>query len=105
MGKEEIKVPKKVFSMFNKGQDALGVLENTIIKITSRFNQYGFTDKTEEKFLVENKGKKVSMELRSGASLVGTLELIDKYRIGIKINDDIHYYYKHAIISYGSETD
>lgn len=80
--------------------DSLKILENTVKKLSSRFAQYGFNDSKEEDFLNENKDKNIILELLNNESVDGTLESIDKYRIGIKINDKMHYFYKHAIIGY-----
>jgi sRNA-binding regulator protein Hfq len=102
MSKEMIKLPKKFFSRSSKKNDNLSKLENTIIKVASRYNQYGFIDPTEEKFLEENKGKKITVELSNNQDITGILEVIDKYRIGIILDSEVHYYYKHAVISYYS---
>ncbi len=80
-------------------QDSLKILENTVKRLTNRFNQYGFNDSKEEDFLNENKGKKITVELQD-KELEGILESIDKYRIGLIIDDRLYYYYKHAIVGY-----
>jgi sRNA-binding regulator protein Hfq len=100
MDKDVIKVPKKLFSRSKKITDNLGKLENTVIKIASRYNQYGFMDPTEEQFLEQNQGKKVTVELVNKQDITGILESIDKYRIGILIDSDVNYYYKHAVVAY-----
>lgn len=100
MGKEIIKVPKKFFSEGKGKQDKLATLENTIIKITSKFNRYGFSDKTEEAFLKEFKGKNITIEFLNNMKKTGKLELIDKYKIIIEIDGKIYHYYKHAILCY-----
>lgn len=82
-----------------KKQDALTILENTVKKLTNRFEQYGFNDSKEEEFLVENKGKTLIVELQD-KKIEGTLEYIDKYRICITVDNKKHYFYKHAIMGY-----
>ncbi len=82
-----------------KKQDALTILENTIKKLSNRFEQYGFNDSKEEDFLNENKGKQITIELQD-KQIEGILENIDKYRICINLDGTLHYFYKHAIIGY-----
>jgi sRNA-binding regulator protein Hfq len=80
-------------------QDSLKILENTIKKLTNRFNQFGFNDSKEEEFLLENRGKEVVLELETG-TVEGKLDSIDKYRIAIEVEGTMKYYYKHACVGY-----
>lgn len=82
-----------------KKQDALTILENTVKKLSNRFEQYGFNDSKEEEFLRTNKDKTIVIELNN-QEIEGTLNSIDKYRISVNIDDKPHYFYKHAIIGY-----
>ncbi len=91
--------PPKDLVTKQKKQDALEILENTVKKLSNRFNQYGFNDSKEEEFLSENKGKIITIELVD-RKIEGILESIDKYRICMKIDDKDHYFYKHAVIGY-----
>ncbi len=105
MGKETIKVPKKVFGTDKNSKDPIAPIEKKIIKVTSKFNQYGFIDPTEEEFLNKYRGKKILVELKNGQNKEGILVNIDKYRLSIKIDDTTHNYYKHAIICYSSDDE
>ena len=102
MSKENIKVPNKFFSLGKDKKGSLSILENTVRKVASRFNQYGFIDPTEEGFLKENSGKDIILELSNKTKKTGKLNSIDKYRISIipEGSDKVHYYYKHAVICY-----
>ncbi len=103
MAREQIEVPKPLFGKYKKNKknkNNLIRLEEETIKVASKYNQYGFVDPTEEKFLSENKGKDITVELSNNKDVIGKLHSIEKYRIGILVDNAIKYYYKHAIISY-----
>ncbi len=104
MGKT-IKVPKKVFGQNKNIKDPVAPIEKKIMKVTSKFNQYGFIDPTEEEFLDKYRGKKILVELKNGQNKEGILVNIDKYRLSIKLDDTTHNYYKHAIICYSSDDE
>ncbi len=96
---KKIKVKKPVEQQPRSKQDALKILENTVKKLTNRFNQYGFNDSKEEDFFQENKGKEMIIELPN-QEIEGVLESLDKYRIGVKKDGKLIYFYKHAIVGY-----
>ncbi len=103
MNKELIKVPPKFFGKELNKSDTLTKLESNLRKTASKFNQYGFVDNTEEIFLAENRGKKVTIELKNGKEITGILDSLDKYRIQIYTDDSVYFFYKHAVVSYCAE--
>lgn len=105
MVRDLIRVPKKLFSKNKDKKDTLSGLEKKIMKVASRYMQYGFIDPTEENFLDMYKDKKVLIELRNSQNKEGLLKSIDKYRMSIEIDGCIHSYYKHAIVSYSSNEE
>lgn len=80
-------------------QDTLKILENTVKKLSNRFNQYGFNDSKEEDFFNENQGKVLIIEFPN-KEIEGKLISLDKYRIGVEQDEKIIYFYKHAIVGY-----
>jgi sRNA-binding regulator protein Hfq len=97
---KKIRINKKVSSKKDKSkQDSLKIIENTLKKLENRYKQFGFNDSKEEDFFNENQGEEIVLQLKT-QEVSGTLEFIDKYRIGINQDGKTVYYYKHAIISY-----
>ncbi len=95
---KKIKINKKSFGNKAK-QDALKILENTVKKLQNRYKQFGYNDSKEEEFVRENKGKEIVLQLKT-KDVSGSLDFVDKYRIGIIQDKKLIYYYKHAIVGY-----
>jgi uncharacterized Fe-S cluster-containing protein len=99
---KKIKINKRpVFekNKFDKKQDSLKILDNTIKKLQNRYKQFGYNDSKEEDFLNENKGSEVVLQLKN-KDVSGILDAIDKYRITIIQEGKPVHYYKHAVASY-----
>ncbi len=54
----------------------------------------------EPEFKKENLGKKILIETTNHKKIEGELQDIDKYRLIIKTDDKVKYYYKHSIVRY-----
>ncbi len=98
---KKIKINKKthVQRRDKPKQDSLKIIENTLKKLENRYKQFGFNDSKEEDFFNENKDKEIVLQLKN-KDVSGSLEFIDKYRIGINQDGTLIYYYKHAIMGY-----
>ncbi len=99
--------PKKTFKrpqkrIFTKEQKMkMSELDKTVKSITSQITKVEKELKNKEpSFKDENLNKEITLLIKGGGEIKGTLVNIDKYRIQVQVGDRVKYYYKHSLLGY-----